>query len=172
MANVDLPSGFKPYGRIYHVGIYTAGGTIYPGDGVKFDAGDANTTEFEGRVVAATAAAAMCGVAANYATAGQKVRVYDDPQQLFIGQCDGADFDSNADLSLNASILATGGNSTYRASRMEIDSSTLATTATLEVKVLRFLRRHDDKNAMGEFAQVVFKINNHQLGSSTGTAAV
>ena len=58
MANSDLPRGFRPAGRIAHVGIYVAGGTIYPGDAVKFETGAANTTQFRARVVAATAAAA------------------------------------------------------------------------------------------------------------------
>lgn len=175
MANSDLPRGFKPYGRIGHVGIYVANGTIYPGDAVKQDAGAAQTAQgpyFRSAVVAGTAGAALIGVAANYATAGQVVRVYDDPNQLFLGQCDESEFDSNADLNLNASILATAGNSTYKVSRMEVDSSTLATTATLELKVLGFLPRQDGKNAMGANAEVIFKINNHQLGSHTGTAGV
>lgn len=172
MANVDLPRGFRPMGDIKSIGIYTAGGTIYPGDAVKFDAGDNNTTEFRGRVVAGTAGAALCGVALNYATAGQKVRVADDPSQLFIGQADESDFDNNQDFSLNASILATAGNSTYKVSRMEVDSSTLNTTATLELKILGAVDRHDGKNALGANVELIFKINNHQLGSHTGTAAV
>src|SRR4051812_46151367 len=101
MANADLPRGFRPYGELKHVGIYIAGGTVYPGDGVKFGAGTSSTTNFRGEVVAATAGAAMCGVALNYATAGQIVRVADDPMQLFAGQGDSYDFDNNNDLSLN-----------------------------------------------------------------------
>lgn len=172
MANVDLPSGFKPFGRIYHVGIYVAGGTIYPGDAVKFATGDASTTRKRAEVVAGTAAGALCGVAANYAVDGDIVRVYDDPAQLFIGQADGSDFDDQADIGLNASILATAGDSTYKASRMEIDSSTLATTATLETKVLGINSRQDGKNEFGANVVLIFKINSHQLGSSTGTAGV
>lgn len=172
MANVDAPRGFRPYGELKHVGIYIAGGTIYPGDAVKKDGGAANTTEFRARVVAGTAGAALLGVALNYAVAGEKVRVADAPDQLFSGQCDEADFDSNADLNLNASILATGGDSTYKVSRMEIDSSTLNTTATLEVAVLGYVERQDGKNAMGANAEVIFKINNHQMSAGTGSAGV
>lgn len=172
MANADLPRGFKPYGDIKSIGIYSAGGTIYPGDAVKLSGGTSSTSQFRGEVVAGTAGGALVGVALNYATAGQTVRVADDPSQLFVGQMDEADFDNNTDLNLNVSILATAGSSTYKVSRMELDSSTLATTATLECRVISFVERQDGKNQMGANAECIFKINNHQLGSSTGVAGV
>ena len=79
MANADTPRGFRPYGRLSHVGIYTAGETIYPGDAVKFAGGDDSIVRKRAEVVLATAAAALMGVALNYATDGQSVRVADDP---------------------------------------------------------------------------------------------
>ncbi len=171
MANVDRPSGFKPFGDLMHVGIYVAAGTIYPGDMVKAEGGTAaNTARMRMQVEAATAGAACLGVALNYAVAGQEVRVADDPSQLFVAQADDGDFDVNADLGLNASILATAGNTTYKMSRMEIDSSTLATTATLELKILGVLGR--TKNEYGTNTVLICKINNSQLGSHTGTAGV
>lgn len=172
MANPNLPRGFRPYGRLAHVGIYGAGGTIFPGDMVALGAGTASTTQYRGEVIASTAGAASVGVALNYATAGQTVRVADDPQQLFVGQASAADFDNNTDLSLNANILATAGSATYKQSRMVIASATLAVTATLDVKVLGFVPRQDGKNEMGGFAELIFKINNHQLSGGTGTLAV
>jgi hypothetical protein len=171
MANADLPRGFKPFGRINHVGIYVAAGTIYPGDAVEFETGAANTTQLRTRVAAANVGP-LCGVAANYATVGQIVRVYDDPSQLFICQASGSEIDANDDLGLNFSILATSGDSTYKASRMELDSSTGATTATLELKLLGINRRQDGKNSLGANVECLIKINNHQLGSHTGTAGV
>lgn len=135
MANSDLPRGFRPIGNIKSVGIYVAAGTIYPGDAVALEGGADNTTQKRARVQAGTAGAALCGVALNYAVVGESVRVADDPSQIFAGQCDDATVDKNLDLGLNASILATAGNSTYKVSRMEIDSSTIAVTATLEVKL-------------------------------------
>lgn len=171
MANADLPRGFKPFGRINHVGIYVAGGTIYPGDAVEFETGAANTTQFRARVVAADSGP-LCGVAANYATVGQIVRVYDDPNQLFLGQVDGSEPAANSDLGLNYALVATAGDSTYKCSRMEVSSTGEATTATIELKVLGLNKRQDGKNAFGANAEVIFKINNHQLGSHTGTAGV
>lgn len=172
MANADLPRGFRPYGNIKSIGIYIAGGTIYPGDAVKFETGASNTTQKRARVVAGTAAAALCGVALNYAVSGAEVRVADDPSQLFIGQADGAEFDANEDLGLNAPIVATAGDSVYKVSRMEIDSSDLATTATDELKIMGIVDRQDGKNTFGANVELIVKINNHQLGSSTGTAGV
>lgn len=170
MANTDRPCGFKPHGELKHVGIYVAGGTIYPGDAVKFETGASNTTQTRARVVQGAAAGALCGVALNYATVGQLIRVADDPSQLFVGQADGSDFDENADLGLNCPLLATAGDSTYKISRHELDSSDLDTTATDEFKVLGVLER--TKNEFGANVVLICKINNHQLGSSTGTAGV
>jgi hypothetical protein len=167
MANVDLPRGFRPYGNIKSIGIYSAGGTIYPGDIVKFSAGTSSTTVRKAEVVVGTAGAASCGVALNYATAGQTVRVADDPSQLFVGQASAAEIDNQVDLGLNANILATAGSSTYKQSRMEIDSSTIAVTATLDVKVVGVIERADAKNEYGANVECIFKINAHQLGELT-----
>ncbi len=171
MANADLQRGFKPFGRIGHVGIYVAASTIYPGDMVEQETGAANTTQFRMRCAVANVGP-LLGAAANYATAGQIVRVYDDPAQIFICQASAADIDANDDLGLNYSIIANAADATYRVSRQELDSSTGATTATLELKLLGINKRQDGKNAFGANVECLVKINNHQLGSHTGTAGV
>lgn len=172
MANADTPKGFRPYGELLHVGIYIAGGTIYPGDMVKQAAGDASTTRLLTEVVVAANGDALLGCALNYATDGQKVRVSDDPSQLYAAQGDGADYDDQADLGTNAGIVATAGDSTYKVSRQEIDTSDINTTATLALKILGVVPRADGKNAFGANVDLICKINNHQLGSHTGTAGV
>lgn len=174
MANVDRPRGFRPYGELKHVGIYTAAGTIYPGDLVKQDGGASSTSMAENRtrVVVGANGGALLGCALNYATAGQKVRVADDPQQLYSAQGDGSDYDNQSDLGTNAGLLATAGDSTYKQSRQEVKTSDVQTTATLELKVLGYVPRQDAKNQMGAFAELIVKINNHQLAAHTGTAGV
>lgn len=163
MANYDAPSGFKPVGRVKSKTKYQAGGAVYPGDAVKFDS--------DGEVVAASASDALCGVAATYASGqGEAVHVFDDPNQLFVCQSDGSDIDAQTDINLNYNIVATAGNSTYKVSRMELDANTGDTTATLPLKLLYIDNRPD--NALGEFVDCIVKINNHQLGSHTGTAGV
>lgn len=172
MANADLPKGFRPYGQLLHVGIYVAAGTVYPGDMVKQEAGASNTTQLRTRVVVVANGDAAIGVALNYAAAGSIVRVADDPMQLFAAQGDGSDYDENADLGTNAGVVATAGDSTYKVSRQEVDTSDINTTATLTLKILGVVPRADGKNALGANVDLICKINNHQLGSHTGTAGV
>ncbi len=162
MANRDEVKGFEPYGPCLRVRPYVAGGTIYQGDLVKQDAA--------GKVVAGTAAAASIGVAMSYSIVNGTVLVADHPDQELVGQASATEIAAQTDLGLNYSLVAGTPNTTYRRSGMEVDSTTGAVTATLELKVLRLLPRSD--NALGANAKVICKINNHQLGSSTGTAGV
>ncbi len=170
MANSDTPRGFRPYGELLHVGIYVASGTIYPGDAVEQHTGTAVSTLKRVTCVVANAGP-LLGVALNYATAGQSVRVADDPSQLFAVNSDSAEPSLNDDLGLNATLVATAGDSTYKVSRHEIAAGD--TTATSEFKVLGIVDRQDGKNTFGSTGcECIVKINNHQLGSSTGTAGV
>lgn len=162
MANSDLQSGARPKGQPLRMNKYRAFGTIYPNDFVKRDA--------QGGIVVATAGAAVAGVAAQYGVSGDDIMVWDHPEQLFIVQASATEVDAQTDIGLNASILANAGDSTYRASRHELDSSTLATTATLELKLLGIDVRPD--NALGDNVDCIVKINNHQYGASTGSAGV
>ena len=172
MANADVPNGFKPFGRLLRTNRYIAAATIYPGDAVTADVGGSSTSEFKSRVIAGSDTGALLGVALNYATVGQSVLVADDPNQMFVGQADEAEIATNADLNYNANILSTSGNTTFKASRMEIDSSDLANTATHQLKLLGLAKRQDGKNAYGAFAEVIFIINNHLYKGGTGTQGV
>jgi hypothetical protein len=162
MANKDMPSGFSPKGQVLRSNKYVAGSTVYPGDAVTLDA--------TGRVSAATAGQALCGVSETYAVAGEDVIVSDHPDQLFAAQGDDASIAAQTDCGLNYDIVATAGDSSFKQSRMEIDASTKATTATLPIKVLGL--EPSVGNAFGANARVICKINNHQLGQATGTAGV
>ena len=106
------------------------------------------------------------------ASTDRYVYVVDDPNVLFEIKCD--DVGSTlaaADIGLNASIVVGSGNTTTGASGVELDTSTKATTATLELKIMELARRVD--NELGSANQkVIVKINNHQFGSHTGTAGV
>lgn len=162
MANADIVKGFQPYGKVISANIYQAGGTIYEGDLVKLDSG--------GQVVQAAATDACLGVALAYAASGASVLVADSPAQKFIGQADDATIDAQTDLNLNYDIIVAAANTTYRRSGMEVDASTQSAVATLPLKVLRVLPAI--ANALGANVDVIVKINNHQLGSHTGTAGV
>ena len=96
-------------------------------------------------------------------TAGKIVAdVIDDPNQLFLVQCD-AGFVA-ADVGKNADVVGTGGSTTTGISSMELDSGTLATTAALNLKVVGLY--NDVNNEFGTNAVVVVKINEHVYGSA------
>lgn len=159
MANVDRPKGLRPYGDVLRETPYIAGATIYPGDAVHM--------EDDGKVDPATASESIIGVAATYASADlSEVIVWDDPDQKFIVQADTGTTLAQTAVGLNYDIVATAGNSTYRVSRMELDSDSGATSSVLPLRLLAF-----DKavgNAAGEHADCVVMINNHQASQGAG----
>lgn len=154
MANANRPKGLRPVERASRETPYTAGGAVYPGDAVKMN--DA------GKVVAASASDALIGVAASYASAdGAEVMVWDDPEQKFVVQADDGTTLAQTGVGLNYDIVATAANSTYKMSRMELDSSSGATNSTLPLRLIGVDRQVGE--AIGEFAKCVVVINNHQL---------
>lgn len=70
------------------------------------------------------------------------------------------------DIGLNANVIFGAGDTATGTSAMEIDSSTKATTATLDVRLLGFVDRPD--NEIGTNAKWRAKINNHALTNTTG----
>jgi len=88
--------------------------------------------------------------------------VLDDPSQLFIIQNDGTS--AATDYGKNADIVIGTGNTTTGVSANELDTSTIATTAALNLKVIGLWNAPN--NAVGEFAVVVVKINEHLYGSA------
>lgn len=166
-ANVDRPNGFVPYGPILRVRPYEAAVACLRGDMLNRKSGSASVTGMS-EVEPGDASEALIGVALNAAAVGAIVYVADHPDQEFVGQADGAEITTGVDFGLNFNLLATDGANGQSAH--EIDSSEGATTATHPLKLLRLQPAVD--NALGEFAKCIVKINNHQLGSHTGTAGV
>jgi hypothetical protein len=163
MANLDQPMGFSPKGDVKRCREYVAASAIYPGDCVTLDSA--------GKAAVAAAGNPLLGVAAEYASGdGQPVKVWDDPDQEFMGQADGSDVDAQTDIGLNYNILATAGNTSYKISRQEIDSSTGATNSDQQLKLLRIDPRPD--NALGAQVDCIVIVNNHQLKGGTGTVGV
>jgi len=93
--------------------------------------------------------------------------VLDDPSQLFIIQADGAI--TQANIGKNADVIGTGGSTTTGVSTMELDVSTIADTAALNLKIVGLY--NVPGNELGSFAVLVIKINEHLYGS-TGVKAV
>lgn len=167
MANADRPNGFQPYGKVLRIRPYYAKGTISRGDAVNRKAGSSDTVG-KSEVEEADASEALIGVACHSAVSGDIVLVWDHPDQEFQVQADESDIATDAKIGLNYDLVATDGVSGN--SRHELDSSSFATSATLPLKLLRIVPSAD--NAVGANVKCVVKINNHQLGSSTGTAGV
>jgi len=186
MANTDKAFGFRPIGNLSATGAQkqygyeiadNQAGTIFQGDLVVLTAG------FISRFLPATHTAAV-GVfnGCSYIdpttgkptfknfypgsvniTSGKIIAdVIDDPSQLFLVQCD-AGFVA-ADVGKNADVIGTGGSTTTGVSTMELNSSTLATTAALNLKTVGLY--NVPSNEYGSFAVVVVKINEHVYGSA------
>ena len=93
--------------------------------------------------------------------------VIDDPSQLFIIQAD--EDIVQADIGKNADVIGTGGSTTTGVSTMELNTATIADTAALNLKIVGLW--NVPGNALGDYAVVVVKINEHLYGSS-GVKAV
>jgi hypothetical protein len=186
MANIDKAFGLRPLGNLSATGAQaqygyeiedSQSGAIYQGDLV---------TIFDGYLVKFAPATHTAAVGVfngcqyidpttgkptwkNYypgsvnITAGKIIAdVIDDPAQLFLIQAD--EDIVQADIGKNADVVGTGGSTTTGVSTMELDSSTIANTAALNLKIVG---KYDvPGNALGTNAVVVVKINEHLYGSA------
>ena len=186
MANIDKAFGLRPIGNLSATGAQkqygyqiadNQAGTIFQGDLVVLTGG------FISKFLPASHTAAV-GVfnGCNYndpttgkptfsnfypgsvnITSGQiSADVLDDPNQLFLIQCDASI--AATDIGKNADVIGTGGSTTNGISTMELNSATLANTAALNLKVVGLY--NDVNNAFGTNAVVVVKINEHVYGSA------
>lgn len=164
MANTLRNTGFRPWGTPLRVNNYTSNGIVYPGDAVQL----AST----GQVAAwSSSAVSTLGVAGSYSSAqGQQLTVFDHPDQLFVGQVDGAFASPNNLIGMNATISATSGSTTYKVSRMQVATTAIGTTAAFPLKILAVDNRPD--NSFGTYADVIVQINNHTLKGGTGTLGI
>lgn len=201
MANTNRTNGFKPIkylngapynGAVTRYFIPSGDATAtFIGDLVKLDS-TGDTAAAGGKalgvrsVVQGAASGAVIGAIVGFevdptalntpiyraASTGRYVYVADDPNLLFEVQEDGVGGAlAVADVGLNADVVVGSGSTTTGASGMQLDTSTKATNATLPLKIVEFVQRVDNEVGSAN-AKVLVKINNHQLGSSTGTAGV
>jgi hypothetical protein len=186
MANIDKAFGLRPMGNLSATGAQAQygyeiadnqSGAIYQGDLV---------TIFDGYLVKFAPASHTAAVGVfngcqyidpttgkptwkNYypgsvnITAGKIIAdVIDDPAQLFLIQAD--EDIVQADIGKNADVVGTGGSTTTGVSTMELDSSTIANAAALNLKIVGLF--DVPGNALGTNAVVVVKINEHLYGSA------
>jgi len=188
MANVNKPFGLRPIGNLSATGAQkqygyeiadNQAGAIYQGDLVTLK--DGYILKFApGSHTAAVGVFNGCQYVdptsgkptwSNYypgsvnITTGKIIAdVLDDPNQLFIIQADEdvvqADFGKNADVT-----ASTTGSTVTGVSAMTLDSSTIATTAALNLKLVGLY--NVDGNALDEnYTVVIVKINEHLYGSA------
>ena len=191
MANTDKAFGFRPLGNLSATGAQkqygyeiadNQAGAIFQGDLVTIVAG------YVVKFVPATHSAAL-GVfngcfyidpttgkptwknyypgSVNITEGTISADVLDDPSQLFLVQSDGVI--TQANIGKNADVIGTGGSTVTGVSTMELNSATIADTAALNLKIVGLW--NVPANALGEFAVLVVKINEHLYGS-TGVKAV
>lgn len=160
MANANVPYGailIDSEGKQFRVRRFVkkTGSAIFPGDFVM----QAST----GNVEVATAGAKLLGVACEYkaATDITEIAVIDDPEAVFEIQADG-DL-AAADVFANADIVATAGDTALLHSKHVLQSSSINTTNTLQLKILGLSKVAS--NAYGSYAKAKVRINQHAYSS-------
>jgi hypothetical protein len=100
--------------------------------------------------------------------------VYTDPDALYVIQEDGDGAKVAAtDVGANANIAPGTVDTFTGVSGMQLDSSTVANTATLPLKILGLAQGYDEDMKIGDdHVKWLVKINNHQLAGGTGTVGV
>jgi len=165
MANPDIPFGFRLWGFVQPPVPYDRDAT----SSTPIFAGDLVTMDNDGNINAAANTDRLLGVCRDFATgsaAKTNLMVWDDPNQKFIAQDDGAGAITAVQtvLGLNANHLATAGNILLKTSKHEIDIST-ATTASAGLRLVAFVNA-DDNTVDGATinARWVVNINRHKYG--------
>jgi hypothetical protein len=100
--------------------------------------------------------------------------VSDDPNLIYEVQYAGTSVSAatiTANVGQNGQFITTAGNTTSGASGMQLDSSGLATTATLPLKIVGFPNRPDNIPGDVYFSYYV-KLNSVTYGTGTGQAGV
>ena len=96
--------------------------------------------------------------------------VVDDPSVLFTIQADGAPSNTGDVYGKNALLVQTAPNTSLKVSRVSLDISTLATTATYPIRVIDYLGGDKGDEKGTSYPILVCKFNYHQHTSTTGSA--
>lgn len=193
MPNISVPMGLQPY--FHDDGGYTRSDrwfvpatnatAIFRGDPVVRTASGLNVATQVPECARAAAGGPFTGVAMGFfptgslalaggahlpASTGMYVDVYTNVNQLYTIRGNGAALLTAAQaataVGLNASVsYATAGNTLQGWSGATLDESTLATTASLPLKIVDFLRLVT--NELGQFPVFVVKINQHTMAVNT-----
>ena len=187
MANTNAPFGARglrnrsgaPYGGQQNLYYYTGSNTLYIGDPVILT-GTANTTPYYGYAAGTLPTVDITTAGDGYyltgfissffpedfssktygvASAARGIYVADDPELTFEIQDDGLVTSTAAFVGSNGNLVAGSGGNAYTNLSSWMLSSTTATTATSQLKILRLSTRPN--NALGQYAVWEVMINRH-----------
>lgn len=183
MANVNNPFGFRPAMRT------TAGGQVSAvaahklvGYGTALFINDVVTHAASGTKPTACIDAAITpgttpvlGVNLIWgaaSTATDHAVILAENGAVFVCQGDGtgATFLVAASLSKTANIALTAGNATLKLSKHSLSETSLATTATLDLRVRKLFESPD--NALGQYARVEVTFNNTMASTQVAGAGI
>ena len=193
MANVDKAFGLNPYkgnsagSSVQIVNTYLInpsgyGTSIYQGDITIFASGYINTAAASSANI--VGAFSHCYYVAtdgtptfkNYYPASTtalgsgaiEAYIYDDPNQLFVVQADGAS--AQTCIGRNADTDGIGGSTTTGVATRELDSSTINTTLALQLKIVSVVQDDVNGDLTADNANLVVLINEHYMrGGVAGT---
>ena len=162
MANLDRPSGLKPWGEQLRLKRYVANGTtdIFKGDLVSMKSNGKIHT-----VLTTTGSDNQIGVASNFndASAGEtEVWVYNHPMQQFTIQDDGDGADiAQTNVGNTAPLIITAGNTTTGLSKHELDISAASTDTDDPLSIVEIQAAPGE--TIADFARIIVTLNKHLL---------
>ena len=191
MANVDKAFGLRPYkgagwpvqqANKYNINTSGYSTSIYQGDLCIFNGGYIES--------AAASSANLVGVFShcyyvasdgtptfkNYYPASTtalgsgaiEVYIYDDPNQLFVIQADGAS--AQTCIGRNADTDGIGGSTTTGVATRELDSTSINTTLALQLKIVGVVQDDSNGDLTADNANLIVLINEHYMrGGVAGT---
>lgn len=185
MANVNAPFGFRPVSRAggapFSVTEYakpaTDANAIFMFDLLKKVSGGPALPESSAWLLPAVqtgyqgtpGTTLWQGVAMNYGAASTLTvhNVIDQPDVIFLSQCKtGTVIATGTHVGRNANMsTTTAGSTTTKQSGMAVDGATIATTSTLDLRIVRVAMI--SPNAEGDSAILEVTINKHELGLQT-----
>jgi len=193
MANVDKAFGLNPYkgnsagSSVQIVNTYLInpsgyGTSIYQGDITIFASGYINTAAASSANI--VGAFSHCYYVAtdgtptfkNYYPASTtalgsgkiEAYIYDDPNQLFVVQADGAS--AQTCIGRNADTDGIGGSTTTGVATRELDSTTIDTTLALQLKIVGVVQDDVNGDLTADNANLIVLINEHYMrGGVAGT---
>lgn len=191
MANVDAAFGLEPVapkgGTIQTNEYYVAssdGTALFIGDPVIIDGGadtlgkasvirasGATAARITGVVVGFRPDAAINAIGYRAASTAAYVLVCDDPEQVYEVQDDSTGGNlAAADIGLNANLASGTGSAYTKRSGFELDTSTKATTATHQCRILGIVQRADV--SIGANTKVLVRLNTPTETGAAGSTGV